>query len=357
MKVQQDIPLAPLTTLGVGGKARYFIDATTMDDVKRAVMFAHERNRQLFVLGGGSNLLIADRGYRGVVMKMSLRGMRDKGMDAAGKRVFAVAAGEDWDGFVAHTVSQGCSGVECLSGIPGTVGGTPIQNVGAYGQEVAETIQVVKALDLVTMEVRTFANTECGFTYRSSIFNTTEKGKHIVLVVEFALTPNGRPRAEYADLKRYFAEHKIESPTVNQARDAVREIRHSKAMLVVAGDEDCRSAGSFFKNPIVTEAEYADIVKAASDGKHPPKYAVGAREDGIALVKTSAAWLVENAGFAKGIVRGNVGISKKHSLAIVNCGGATANEILDFKSEIAKKVKETFGITLQMEPVMVGFTE
>jgi len=357
MKVQQDIPLAPLTTLGVGGKARYFIDAASMDDVKRSVQFAHERNRELFVLGGGSNLLVADRGYRGVVMKMSLRGMRDKGIDATGKRVFSVAAGEDWDGFVAHTVAQGCSGIECLSGIPGTVGGTPIQNVGAYGQEVAESIQVVKALDLATMEVRTFTNAECGFAYRSSIFNTSEKGKYIVLVVEFALTPNGKPRAEYADLKRHFAEHKIDTPTITQVRDAVRMIRHSKAMLIVAGDEDCRSAGSFFKNPIITEAEYAEIARAAGNGKQPPKYAAGSLIDGTVLVKTSAAWLVENAGFAKGTTRGNVGISSKHTLALVNRGGASAGEIFDFKNEIVKKVKTAFGITLQMEPVMVGFAE
>jgi len=359
MKVQQDIPLAPLTTLGVGGLARYFIEATTLDDVKRAAAFAVTRARDLFVLGGGSNLLVADRGYRGMVMKMSLRGIREKGIAPDGRRIFSVAAGEPWDSFVAHVIAQNCAGIECLSGIPGTVGGTPIQNVGAYGQEVSETIHAVRVLDLESMEVVTLSPAECGFAYRSSIFNTSMRGRYIVLVVEYALTPGGAPRIEYADLKRWLAEHAPASgtPTLAETRDAVRAIRHGKAMLIVEGDEDCRSAGSFFKNPIVSETDFARITEAATRmaKQQPPKYPAQTDATADLQFKTSAAWLVENAGFTKGTVRGNVGISRKHALALVNRGGASASEFVEFKKEIQKKVFAEFGVSLHPEPVFLGF--
>jgi UDP-N-acetylmuramate dehydrogenase len=263
-----------------------------------------------------------------------------------------VAAGEDWDGLVARAVAEDCGGIETMSGIPGTVGGTPVQNVGAYGQEVSETINSVRVLDTRDMKTYELTNAECDFEYRTSIFNTTERNRYIVLRVAFALNPGAEPRVAYADLKKYFA-GASRPPTLQQVRDAVREIRLSKAMLIVPNDDDCRSAGSFFKNPIVAVAkrgEVHDIAKSRGVASEPPTYAAG---DG--WVKLSAGWLVENSGFHKGYRRGPVGISRRHALAIVNRGGARASDIIALKNEVQTRVKDLFGIELQPEPVMVGF--
>jgi UDP-N-acetylmuramate dehydrogenase len=345
MEIQENIPLAPLTTFKVGGNARYFVEASTADDVMFGVEYARSNHFPLFVLGGGSNLVVADTGWPGLVLKIAISGIVEK--ESADKRTFEVGAGEDWDKFVALTVTRNCAGVETLSGIPGTVGGTPVQNVGAYGQEVSETITSVHVFDITTRQFRDLSNAECGFSYRTSIFNGTERGRYIVLKVTFALTPGGAAKIAYADLKRYFPEGG--SPSLQQVRDAVREIRLSKAMLIVANDDDCRSAGSFFKNPIVDEAKYAEVA-AAANGNVPPKYPAG---DG--RVKLSAAWLVEQSGFQKGFARGPVGISRRHSLAIVNRGGASAADILALKIEVQDGVRSKFGIELTPEPVFVGF--
>jgi UDP-N-acetylmuramate dehydrogenase len=349
LKTQENIPLAPLTTLQVGGPARYFVDAHTQHDVAEAVAFAAERKLPLFVLGGGSNLLVSDDGWPGLVLKVSVAGVEFEGDSQ--KMLFHTGAGENWDDLVALAVSKNCSGIECLSGIPGTVGGTPIQNVGAYGQEVSETIKRVHALEISTGQTVELTNADCGFSYRSSILNTTRRCHYIVLEVSYLLHRNGEPKVEYADLKKFFAAIP-EKPTLQQVRDAVRSIRQSKAMLIVSGDEDCRSAGSFFKNPIVSSAE-ADRVQALAEkrapGKPLPRYPAA---DG--QVKLAAAWLVEQSGFSKGYSLGPVGISRKHTLAIVNRGGATAKNILALKDEIEKKVFDIWGLSLQPEPVFVG---
>jgi UDP-N-acetylmuramate dehydrogenase len=350
VKLQQNLPLAPLTTFKVGGPARYFTHAESADDVRNAVAWAYERGLPLFILGGGSNLVIADSGFTGLVLKIGLHGSSRR--EEGGKIVFDIAAGEDWDGFVTRAVDQNCAGIECLSGIPGTVGGTPVQNVGAYGQEVAETITSVRAYDVERGELRDLANTDCGFTYRTSIFNTEQRGRYIVLQVTFALIPGGAPRIEYADLKKFLAGKP--RPTLSETRAAVRQIRHSKAMLIVADDPDSRSAGSFFKNPIVPTAKYGELTECArSRGIHAeiPKFPAAANGH----VKLSAAWLVEQSGFHKGFSRGPVGISSKHALAIVNRGGAKAADIVALKNEIEQRVADQFGIKLHPEPVFVGF--
>jgi UDP-N-acetylmuramate dehydrogenase len=265
--------------------------------------------------------------------------------------LFHAGAGESWDDFVALTVSKNCGGLECLSGIPGTVGGTPVQNVGAYGQEVSETITQVHALEIATGKKLEFSNGECGFAYRASMFNTTHRDKYIVLDVAYRLHRNGNPKIAYADLKNFFAANS--SPTLQQVRDAVRSIRQSKAMLIVSGDEDCRSAGSFFKNPIVSEAEATRLETMAQ--KFAPAALLPRYPAANGHVKLAAAWLVEQAGFHKGYGLGPVGISRKHTLAIVNRGGATAKDIVAFKDEIQKKVFDVWGVSLQPEPVFVGF--
>jgi len=246
--VQENIPLAPLTTLQVGGPARYFAEAKTVGEVQEALAFALARDLSVFILGGGSNLVVADAGWPGLVLKIGIAGIEETNEDD--KIRFDVGAGEPWDKFVARAVARNCAGVECMSGIPGSVGGTPVQNVGAYGQEVAETIDSVQVLDRRDGQLRELCNEACGFSYRTSIFNTAERSRFIILRVSYLLTVGGAARVEYADLKKYFAGW-TKAPSLAETRDAVRQIRSRKAMLITPGDEDCRSAGSFFKNPVL----------------------------------------------------------------------------------------------------------
>jgi len=350
MEVHEKVALAPLTTIGVGGPARYFVEARSMAEASEAVGFARSRDLPLFLLGGGSNLVISDAGWPGLVLKVGINGIEERREN--GKSLFDVGAGEEWDKFVARVVARSCSGVECLSGIPGSVGGTPVQNVGAYGQEVADTIESVLALDLKDLQVRELCNEACGFSYRTSIFNTTARGRYIILRVTYALEPNGDARLQYADLKKYFAGWS-QSPTLAEIRDAVRSIRASKGMLIVPGDEDCRSAGSFFKNPVLTDQEYRVLAdRAALKRLQIPNYPAL-----DAMRKISAAWLVEHSGFRKGLHSGQVGISRKHALAIVNRGQATAAEIVAFQEQIRERVEDIWGVRLQPEPVFVGFSE
>jgi UDP-N-acetylmuramate dehydrogenase len=333
----------------VGGPARYFVDAHSQQEARDAVAYAAEHKLPLFVLGGGSNLVVSDSGWPGLVLKVSLAGVEFEG--DIQKMRFQAGAGESWDNLVALTVSKNCGGLECLSGIPGTVGGTPVQNVGAYGQEVSETITWVHALEIATGKTLEMRNADCGFAYRTSMFNTTHRDRYIVLEVAYLLRRNSEPKIEYADLKKIFAAS--DKPTLQQVRDAVRSIRQSKAMLIVQGDEDCRSAGSFFKNPIVTQSE-ADRIQALAE-KHAPGKSLPRYPAAEGHVKLAAAWFVEQSGFHKGYALGPVGISRKHTLAIVNRGGATAKDILALKDEIQKKVFDIWGVSLQPEPVFAGF--
>src|SRR5260370_1144023 len=236
MTIQENVPLAPLATLQVGGAARYFAELKREDEVREAAQFAKTRDLPLFVLGGGSNLVVADSGWPGLVLRIAIGGITSPNTnDARGNAVlFSVGAGVNWDDFVAQAVVQNCAGVECLSGIPGSVGGTPVQNVGAYGQEVADTIESVRALDLKEDRMVVLPKPACGFRYRTSIFNTTERGRYIILRVNFRLKRGGAPSLKYADLQKYFAELKI-APSLVETREAVREIRRSKSMLTVPG--------------------------------------------------------------------------------------------------------------------------
>jgi UDP-N-acetylmuramate dehydrogenase len=348
MIVREQVPLAPLTTLGVGGPARFFVEAHHESQVREAVRFAQSRELPLFVLGGGSNLVVADNGFDGLVLKVSLRGSwwRAKGNDVS----FCVAAGNDWDAFVAHTIEDNCAGLECLSGIPGSVGGTPVQNVGAYGQEVSETIVEVEAFDIRSLQLKTLTNADCGFAYRSSIFNAAERDRYIILRVSFVLRRGGKPATRYADLQKVLAAVPG-TPSLLQVRNAVREIRRRKAMLLVPGDDDAHSAGSFFKNPVVPHQQFEALeTQLRSRALSLPSYPAA---DGFR--KISAAWLVEHAGFVKGYAQGAAGISRRHALAIVNRGGASAAEIVALKDEIQSRVFDEFGIQLQTEPVILGF--
>jgi UDP-N-acetylmuramate dehydrogenase len=351
MLLEENIPLAPLTTLHLGGPARFLVEAKTIGEVEEAAAYARTRNLPLFVLGGGSNLLVADSGWPGLVLKIAIPGIEQRpGYNDEGKVLFDAGAGESWDRFVSHAVMAQCAGVECLSGIPGSIGGTPVQNVGAYGQEVSETVESVEVFDLKDLAVRELCSEACGFAYRSSIFNTTERGRFIILRVVYALAPGGEPHISYADLKQHFAGREI-PPNLAETREAVRHIRARKGMLIVAGDPDCQSAGSFFKNPILSEEQHEDLRKrAAAKGLNLPSYPALEKSR-----KVSAAWLVEKSGFSRGYGDGHVGISSRHALAIVNRGGATAADVLALKDQIQQRVEEIWGVRLETEPVMVGF--
>ncbi len=339
MEFREQVALAPYTTFKIGGPARWFAEALTEAEIVEAVEFARARGLPLFVLGGGSNLLVSDEGFTGLVLHITLKGIEQR------EDVFDVAAGEDWDGFVRHLVDEEYGGVECLAGIPGTVGGTPIQNVGAYGQEVSDTVTRVRVLDLTTLKFEEFSNADCGFAYRRSIFNTMQRGKYIVTHVSFRLRQNGEPRIAYADLKRYF--QGSVTPSLKEVSAAVREIRRGKGMYIVPGDPDCRSAGSFFRNPVISANHFARIAKA--EGVEVPHYPTGE-----GAVKVPAAWLLERAGFHKGYTMGAAGISSRHTLALVNRGGATAADILALRDRIVAQVDERFGIRLEPEPVWLG---
>ena len=347
MILQENVALAPLTTMQVGGPARYFVEASSVEDVREALRYANSRSLPLFVLGGGSNVIVADKGWPGMVLKVGIQGINHR--HGHGTAYFDAGAGEDWDGFVAGVVTHHCSGIECLSGIPGSVGGTPVQNVGAYGQEVSDTIVSVTAMDVKTGEETEFEKDDCGFGYRKSVFNTSARGQYVILRVSYALPHDGSPTIAYADLKNFFAnwDH---APTLAETRNAVRQIRASKAMLLTPGDPDCRSVGSFFKNPVLSVQQFEELKqRAAARSVAMPSYPAG---DG--QTKVSAAWLVEHSGFGKGFERGRVGLSSKHALAIVNRGGATAAEVVAFKDEIQRGVVEQWGVALEAEPVIVG---
>ena len=346
IEIKENVPLGPLTTLGVGGSARFFVQAESVGDVEDAVALARERGLALFVLGGGSNLLVSDRGWDGLVLQIGILGIEERREGAA--TAFEVGAGVEWDEFVACAVARNCGGIECLSGIPGSVGGTPVQNVGAYGQEVSETIVSVLALDLNENRVRELTAEECGFSYRASIFNTSQRGRYIILRVTYRLVSDGRPSLRYVDLQEYFAA-RLGAPTLAGVRDAVLEIRARKGMVLKEGDPG--SAGSFFKNPVLTAGQCEELVqRAAKRGLEVPSYPALKSQR-----KVSAAWLVENSGFRKGYVRGRAGISSKHALAIVNLGGASAAEIVGLKDEIQAGVEAAWGVRLETEPVFVGF--
>jgi UDP-N-acetylmuramate dehydrogenase len=324
----------------VGGTARWFVEADSEDDLVEAVRFARERGLPLFVLGGGSNLVVDDEGFPGLVVHIALRGV-----DQADNR-FRVAAGENWDAFVSQAVALNFGGIECLAGIPGTVGGTPVQNVGAYGQEVSRTIEQVRVLDLKDLRFVDLPASACGFAYRRSIFNSTERGRYIVAQVDYCLQKDAAPALVYADLQQHFRD-RPKPPTLAETAAAVREIRHRKGMLLVEGEADCRSAGSFFKNPVVPQIIYDAIASAMGSG--PPSYPATP-----GFVKIAAAWLLEHAGFHKGFAMGRAGISTRHTLALVNRGGATAQEIVALRDCIIATVEEKFRIRLEPEPVWLG---
>jgi UDP-N-acetylmuramate dehydrogenase len=352
--IQENVPLAPYTTLGVGGPARWYARIDRQHQLLSALSFAHARRLPIFILGGGSNLLVADAGFPGLVIHAAFGDISRVDPDRyhldPTTHHICVHAGISWDDFVLGICRQGISGVECLAGIPGLVGGSPIQNIGAYGQEAADTIAGLTALDLETLTEVTLDREACRFAYRSSIFNTTHRNRYIITAVDFQFDPDARPNLSYTDVARHFAGSKT-PPTPVEVYAAIREIRSRKGMLLVEGDPDTQSAGSFFKNPVVEQSAVEQIAaKLEIPLSEIPQWPAGEE-----AVKLSAAWLIERAGFHRGFHLGRAGISSKHTLALVNLGNATAAEIVTLRDAIVDAVQLRFAISLEQEPVMLGF--
>lgn len=336
-----DAPLAPLTTLGLGGPARRLVTVEDEPSLLEVVRTADAAGEPLLVLGGGSNVVLPDAGFPGTVVRIAVTGRTESW---EGEQVLlTAAAGEDWDALVARCGAEGLVGIEALSGIPGLVGASPIQNIGAYGQEVAQTVSAVRAYDRISHEVVTLSPAACEFAYRQSIFKR-HPGRWVVLGVTFALRPGELSApVRYAELARALDLQVGDRTGLVDVREAVLALRRSKGMVLDPADPDTRSVGSFFTNPLLSPAEAGRLPTTA------PRWPVG---DG--RVKVSAAWLIEAGGFAKGAFDGPVGISRKHTLALVHRGGGTTDELLAVARTIRDGVRARFGIELLAEPVLIG---
>ncbi|MET9343643.1 UDP-N-acetylmuramate dehydrogenase [Nonomuraea sp. NPDC003804] len=330
--------LAPYTTLRLGGPARAYAAATSAEELVSLVADADRREEPTLLLGGGSNLVVSDDGFDGLVIKVATRGVS---VSRDGDQVAVeVQAGEDWDPLVARAVAEGWAGLECMSGIPGQAGSTPIQNVGAYGQEVSQTVRCVRVYDRRTREVRDVEARRCGFAYRTSAFKQ-DLGRYVVLAVTFLLDISELSGAlTYRELVTRVGER----APLDEVRSAVLDLRRGKGMVLDPADPDTLSAGSFFTNPIISAEQ------AAALGAGTPRWEMPG-----GTVKVSAAWLIEQAGFPKGYARGPVRISTKHTLALTNPNGeGTTADLLALAREVREGVREKFGVTLVNEPVMVG---
>jgi UDP-N-acetylmuramate dehydrogenase len=354
MRVLHDEPIAAHTTLRVGGPATRFVVVETPDELVDAVREVDDADEPLLVLGGGSNLVVADAGFAGTVVKVATSGVVVDSQDQCGGANVTVAAGEDWDGFVSLAVDEGWSGVEALSGIPGSTGATPVQNVGAYGQDVAQTIARVRVWDRREERVRTMSSPECRFTYRNSVFKGTDR--YVVIDVMYQLIPGTMSQpVRYADLATQLGVSVGERVPLGEAREAVLVQRRRRGMVLDADDHDTWSCGSFFTNPILSASAFAAlegrvVARLGAESPAPPRFA-----DADGNVKTSAAWLIEKAGFAKGFgMPGPAALSTKHTLAVTNRGSATATDVAALAREVRDGVRDAFGVALVNEPVFVG---
>ncbi|GAA2744468.1 UDP-N-acetylmuramate dehydrogenase [Kitasatospora cinereorecta] len=343
MLVEHDAPLAPLTTLRLGGPARRLVTATTDEEIVETVRAADAAGEPLLVIGGGSNLVIGDAGFDGTVLRIATRGFALDGT------LLELAAGEVWADAVARTVDEGLAGIEFLAGIPGSAGATPVQNVGAYGQEVAETITEVVAYDRVRHETVTLTGADCAFSYRHSRFKADPE-RHVVLRVRFRLTDAGGQSSpiKYAEVARTLGVEANRSVDLRTAHDTVLKLRAGKGMVLDPEDHDTWSAGSFFTNPILTDTQYRAFQDRLGEVTAP------AFPAGDGRTKTSAAWLIDHAGFGKGHGSGPATLSTKHTLALTNRGAATTEDLLALAREVRDGVRAAFGVELVNEPVMVG---
>lgn len=342
--IKRNEPLAPLTTLGVGGSADYYVELNNIVDVIEIINYSRLNEIQVFILGGGSNIVVADSGWQGLVLRYVNRDFifHDTKVEAS--------AGLNWDDLVVAAIDRGLGGIECLSGVPGLVGAAPVQNIGCYGQEVSETIEMVEAVNVGDGKVCQFFKSECGLSYRQSRFKKDKQ--YLITKVFFNLQHSDFGTVRYDEVARTLKEQNILRPTLADVRRAVLSIRRRKSMIIDPLDPNSKSVGSFFVNPIVNNksADEVDSMARRSGAKVMPRWPTDDER-----VKLSAAWLIESAGFQRGETYGRVGLSQNHILAIVNRGGATSNEIIALASKIRNRVRDIFGLTLEPEPVFIGF--
>jgi UDP-N-acetylmuramate dehydrogenase len=341
LQIEHGVSLAPFTSLELGGAAEHFAHIRERDQLLEALSWAHKAGKRVTMLAGGSNVIVSDRGVSGLVLRMETAGLE---IDSASGLVRA-QAGERWDTLVESCVAAGLSGIECLSGIPGSVGAAPIQNIGAYGQELAQTVKAVEVLDVRSLSTHWVTPADCSFSYRHSRWKGNP-GAEIVLSLQLQLAPGARPHVHYTELVRALANAE---PTPALVRERVLELRRGKSMLQEAASHDPnrRSVGSFFLNPVVSASEAARV------GALAPALPQYPQADGT--VKLSAAWLIEHAGTCKGERRGAVGVSSKHSLALVHHGGGTTQALLDLAAELRARVQSRFGVAIEIEAVLLGF--
>lgn len=331
MKIIENQSLRELTTFKIGGLARYFCIAKNEDELIEAIGFSKKNKIPFFILGGGSNILVSDKGFDGIVIKIEIKGIKYEESDGIVRAI--VGAGENWDEFVADTVDKGYYGVENLSLIPGTVGASPVQNIGAYGSEVKDTIESVYVLDVKKDEYKTFSNSECDFSYRDSIFKK-EKGRYVVISVIFNLSKEGKLNLTYKDVQEYFSRRQNSNPSLRQVRNAIIDIRTNKLPNL----QEYGTAGSFFKNVIVSQAKAKEILS-----KYPEIIIHSINEK---KVKIPLAWILDNICGFRGKRKGNVGVYKNQALVLVNYGNATADEITELAQEMVDAVYEKTGIEI-----------
>lgn len=346
--IKKDILLSEYTTIGLGGYADYFIECNSEEDIINAISYAKSNKQRYHILGGGSNTVFSDNGFKGIVIYINTKGISDDGNGN-----FIVKAGVEWDTFVEYTVKKGYSGIECLSGIPGNTGAAPIQNIGAYGQEASESIISVKVIDTENMETMTLDNRQCNFSYRNSMFKAHNSKRYVITDVIFRLDKSGNPEIRYKELSDYLGTYGEYNSFNNNKdrllfiRNAVLDIRRRKSMVFDLNDPDSKSCGSFFTNPVLSSIGYLKFIDLCNRlNLNPVSYKY------FDKFKISAAWLIENAGFAKGITEDGIGISSKHTLALVNRGGTTES-LMKFSEKIVKTVFEKFGVVLTVEPEIV----
>ncbi|MGM9991887.1 MAG: UDP-N-acetylmuramate dehydrogenase [Candidatus Bruticola sp.] len=348
--IKANVALSSLTTFEIGGPAAYLAEPTNLSELKESVIFARQQNLPIFPIGSGSNILAADTGFSGLLIRSKMKDL--KVTDRDDFTYFEAQSGVLWDDLVAQSVSFKAAGIECLSGIPGQVGAAPVQNIGAYGQEAAQSLERVQVLDLENLELKTIPAADCAFDYRTSNFKTIWKGRFFITAVVLKLRRQGQASLRYQDLERFFAAQLAADshwrPNLDEVRRAVLQVRASKSMLYDLQNPNHRCAGSFYLNPIIERSKAQQLKK-----RYPSIqiYDVANRN----MCKISAAWLVEQAGFGKGFRRNRAGVSSAHTLALINTGDGSAADILALSSDIIAAVQEKFGINLVPEPVMLGF--